>query len=254
MIVIILCLQLTLLLVYFYTFEVYFLLTSVGFLWYLTSYRDGNEYTGNRVWPWLRGFGPYIKYIWANVNEATGRGKHIYIISGNVTYLSMICGFGLCGKKYFTKTCYMLPHGVFYVPLLRDVLLWTGAVSERSDIIELLDKGWSVCTTEQQHEDIFQYAYARSIHVVPACVTGEEQCFHVWKGPEQITSWSYKHFGWPFPFIIIPKFRENRQRHWKLEIGIEIDPRDHCDASSFTHAAVAMMKLDGIIVHVDNDE
>lgn len=230
--------EITLLTLYFYYFEIYFLMTLVFFIYYATLCMDGNEHTGFRMWGFFKRLGPTVRYTWANRQQEMKRC--IFVVNGNKSYASMIGAFGINGNV-FSNVCYMLPHGVFYVPILRDVLLWSGAVSDRTDLLSLLDRNWSVAVESTLDMSIFEYATTNGVTVVPVAIKGEEETFWMWNQPNwRLTQWCKSHLGWPFPFIVIPKSRKGKLR---VEVGVPIEPRVYNTPESMSAAFYSMLDL-----------
>ena len=258
MIVLIILLEATLLFLYVYNFEVLSMLTSFLFLWYAISFRDGHEFTGFRTWPWIKRFALPLHIAWASRQQVLETNKkRLFVVKNNVTSMALLAGFGFNGKKML-NTVYMMPHGLFYVPLIRDLLLWSGAVSNRTDVLELMDKGWSVCTCYERQEDpdisIFEYAHEKRIEIVPVSVEGEREQMFIFKGQWQFTQWCERTVGWPFPFIFFPKRPIMALRgHCELTlcVGIPMNPVEHENASSMETAYHNMLSGN---VQITNDE
>ena len=254
MIVLIIFIEILLLVGYFVSFEFYFLLSSVYFLFYLSSYTDGNEYTGFRTWNWLRrrSYGMGVEYKWANkeyFEDPKSTEQRLFVVVGNTTNMGLIGGFGVHSDTFY-NVCYTLPHILFYIPGVRDFLLWSGAVSNQTDLLVLLKRGWSVCYSPSgmRHNDddevplgpdvsMFEFAMKHKIHIVPVRVKGEDSQYAISTGVKnyylnRLQDWSYRKFGWPFPCFIVPKWRG---RKIKLHIGVPMD-------STFQESPDAFMK------------
>lgn len=128
-------------------------------LWYF----DGKEYTGERRWEGFRNLRLWkwlspIEYTFANHTDLSlmnANVKRLYVLIPGDTYISLIWGIGLHGGHllpFSSKLHYVVPPIFMWIPLLRDVLLWTGAVTYHSKkrpldtvILELLQANRSVC-------------------------------------------------------------------------------------------------------------
>lgn len=246
MISFILLVELALLALYFYFFEVYFLLTLVFFIYYGTLWMDGHEMTGFRTWHAFKRLGPMVRYAWGDKRMEARRC--LYVVTGNVSHMGMVGGFGF-DRGNMPNVCYMLPHGVFYVPLLRDVLLWTGAVSNRADLLHLLERNWSVAVPYEGQDlergtldvSVFEYACSKCLPVVPVSITGDQERFWVWC-PRQwrLTQWCEQHLGWPFPFLVVPRKGGPKLR---MEVGVPIDPKIYSNAADMRQAFCSMLNL-----------
>ena len=66
--------------------------------------------------------------------EAPRNKKYIFVVMPNACNMPLFWGFGLHGGRFAPqiRLRYLLPRVLFYVPLLRDALMWTGAVAMRS--------------------------------------------------------------------------------------------------------------------------
>lgn len=245
MILPIILLEVTLLWIYFLTFEVYFLLSLILVLFYVSWYTDGNESTGFRQWSWLRqwSFGIKTEHIFgANISKDA---QYLFVAVGNESHMGMIGGFGL-HKNELSNLCYMMPAPLFRVPVLRDFLLWTGAVSDQTDLIVLLKRGWNVAmapgwmqNTTFPDVSIFEFAMRHGVHVVPVEIAGDSECFRVLGGLERIQQWSMERTGWPFPFLCFPRCSG---RTIKLKFGMPMDARVHKDAMQFREHFLGQLK------------
>lgn len=247
MIALILLIEAVALALYFYYFEIYFLLTLVFFIYYGTLWMDGHETTGFRTWPACKRLGPLIRYTWAD--KRMDARRCLYVVTGNRSHLGMIAGFGLDAGN-FPNVCYMLPRGLFSVPLLRDVLLWTGAVSDETDFLHLLERNWSVAVSYDAQDveqgaldvSIFEYACEKRVPVVPVSIVGDEERFWVWNpAHSRITRWCKQHLGWPFPFLVVP--RRGASVKMRMEVGVPIDPLIYSNPHDMRQAFCSMLKV-----------
>lgn len=230
------------------TFEVYFLLSLVFVLFYVSWYTDENEHTGFRQWSWMRkwSFGIRVHHLFGAT--LSKESQYLFVAVGNESHMAMIGGFGL-HRNALVNVCYMLPAPLFRVPVLRDWLLWSGAVSDQTDLIALLKRGWNVAmapgwmqnTLEQQPDvSIFEFALRNNIHVVPVEITGDSECFGVWRrGLESVHQWTMERTGWPFPFFCVPRCKG---KVIKLKMGMPMDPRVHKDPVQFREYFMGQLK------------
>jgi hypothetical protein len=207
-------------------------------LWYL----DGREYTGERHWPAFRRFPLWrwlspVRYVIANevdLEEQLGpKHQRLYVLLPGNTYFSVLWGIGLHGgrlpPKMSERLHWMVPPLLMAVPLLRDILLWSGAVTyhERkhplSDVLlGLLNANRSVCycpaqyantvregpTTAGLSEQMLGFAREHGTQLVPILVTGERQRYHVVETPTvlRVQRWTLLHCGYPFPMLVFARY------------------------------------------------
>lgn len=258
MIVVITFIESALLLWFFLSFEFYFVLSAILFLVYASYYIDGHEKTGFRTWEGMRrwSYGLGVKYRWGDrkqfeypadtdKNPSCKDKQYLFVVVGNVTNMGMIGGFGVHGKTFY-NTCYLLPDVLFFIFLVRDVLMWTGAVSDKTDILSLLKRGWSVCyapagmelrpsidlETGKQVPDIsiFEFAMRNKISVVPVRIADEDKRFFIINGPQRVQEWFKSKIGWPFPFFIFPRWKGQKIA---VEVGVPMDPTIQKSAEEF---------------------
>ena len=150
----------------------------------------------------------------------------------NATCLPLLWGFGLHAGQLDSRldVCYVLPVCLFKIPILRDFLLWTGAVAlsnDKSGIVELMNKGRSVCYCPSgmrdamyvhrwlndpnasqlvclPHDELFDYCKSERIQLVPVLIANE--CVR-YKFP-YITYWIHRFQYWlldktGYPFTML---------------------------------------------------
>ena len=212
---------------------------------YALSYWDGKEYNGERRWDWFRRC-PLWKYISpveyafaspTDLEQLNPKVKRVYVMIPGETYVSLIWGIGLHGGRlspFAERLHYVLPPIFFCIPLLRDILLWTGAVTYHSKrrpldsiILELLQANRSVCyspslTRDQQYEydieqhqtagvietacpsdHLFTFARDECIQLVPIVTHGERRRYLIPTSFRRIQSFCELHIGYSFPMIFI---------------------------------------------------
>lgn len=218
---------------YFKFAEIYFFLTIVVFVLYFgLKYIDGDEYTGARSWRALRKFtlNKSVEYSFVDQSGCTDTDRLLYVVVGNITNFSLISAFGLHGNVFGTKTDinFILPPILFKVPLLRDLLLWIGAVTyEGTDkehtVLELLKRNKSVAycpagmndllkiddnnvtfNLQQPPIDVFEFVLKNKINIVPVLIQGETERYAIltnnWIRDCQRYFLNTK-LQWPFPFL-----------------------------------------------------
>ena len=135
------------------------LCTLVYMLWYM----DGKEYTGERHWPQFRRFAlwRYLSPVQhcvfndADLNGIDYQTRRIYALLPGDTLVSSVWGIGMHGgalSHFADRMHYVVPPIFMWIPLLRDVLLWTGAITYhprkrplKDVLLALLHANRSVC-------------------------------------------------------------------------------------------------------------
>jgi hypothetical protein len=205
---------------------------------YLLWYLDGKEYTGERHWPQFRRF---ILWRWLNPityhipnaldleQQQHGKLQRIYILRPGNTYFSVLWGIGLHGGKLPPKMSerlhWVVPPLLMAIPLLRDILLWAGAVTyhERKHpllevMLGLLNGNRSVCYCPAQYANtvgegaltaelctqMLRFAKENATQIVPIVVSGERQRYHILETPSvlRMQRWMLHHAGYPFPMLV----------------------------------------------------
>jgi len=259
MIVLIVFIEVSLLLWFFLTFEFYFVLSIVAFLVYISYYMDGSEETGRRTWEGMRRwtYGLGIHYRWGDKKHFDFTNQYLFIVVGNVTNMGLIGGFGVHGRTFY-NTCYLLPYPLFAIPIVRDVLLWTGAVSNKADPLFLLKGGWSVCYSPSgmntqdvesgQVPDVgvFEFAMQHNVSIVPITIVDEHERYKIVNGPQRIQKWCLRRFGWPFPFFILPRCRGGKV---SIEVGVPMDPSVQTNAQDFCSLFMGQIKRYTLMIY-----
>lgn len=265
---IIVALEALLLLLYVSFARVYFLLSIIVFLLYfLLKYYDGDEQTGARAWPLLRNkctlFGKSVQYYFGNIQSFEADQPHermLFVVVGNLSNMGLIHAFGLHGGIFqHVDLVYMLPRVLFRVPVLRDFLLWTGAVShDESNLLRLLRKGKSVayCPSSMQDllthtnpraddqlvihaptKDVFEFAMKHKVQVIPVLIAGETKRYAFYRGGHwmnRVQQWCYERWGWPFPLLFFPRIFGNRPPpKLDVQVGYPMDASIQENAESF---------------------
>jgi len=207
-----------------------------GVLWY---YVDDSEQTGNRSWRWLRNWALWekqftaVNYIFSsNKKELEGAERVVFVVvSGNMTNMALISGFGFHGGVFSgIDIYYLLPSVFFRVPGLREILLWSGAIAYdqvqnnlHDRILNVLDKRKSVCFSlngmmdilklqhKQENDDektgisseLYEFVKEKKISLVPVAIEGEPTRYNIRTNGWQ--SYFLKMFGYPFPFMFGPR-------------------------------------------------
>lgn len=152
-------------------------------LCYLLWYTDGKEYTGERRWNAFRRFSlwrriaPIDRFIENRAQLCNGGRavKRIYVLYPCDTLFAALWGVGLHGGEleFADHLHFIVPPLLMAVPLLRDLLMWSGAVTWRPQanlpkerciealIAELLSAGRNVCIMPSWYENVTLPDFAR---------------------------------------------------------------------------------------------
>lgn len=252
--------QLIFLILYLIFLRFYFLITSFLFLLYIGfKYFDYDEFTGNRAWPFLRKFtwGRSNTYRFANQKSLTPsqiQPKTVFVVMGNKTNFVLFTAFGTHANVFKDlDLVYFLPRILFYIPFLRDVLLWSGAVTNeigytRQDmLLKLLAKGKHVVYCPEDMNDLFrkelemtkapndaffQFAIDHQLYVVPVLIKNESLRYNIWRPQwiHRLQEYCYKTWGWPFPLFF---FIKDRKKRTELHIGTPMDAKLQKNSTDF---------------------
>ena len=203
----------------------------------LYYYLDNGPIHGHRSWDllrllsWWKVVSP-VRYEFTNAEAIHVLDKPcLFLVMPNATNMALLYGFGFHGgalplpttKSRERSVVYLLPQLLFKVPLLRDYLLWSGAVADYGfdSVLDHINSGRCVAYSPSGMSDllyqeqgqlvikkpgpkIFEFARENGIHIVPVLVYGEEQRYHIFSKPET-QSYFYQLLGWPFPFWVFPR-------------------------------------------------
>lgn len=224
-------------------------------LLYALSYWDGKEYTGERHWlafrqwwVWRRWAPANRQYQLANPKDLSAvnyRSMRVYVLLPGRTLSSLFWGLGLHGgalNPFGERLHWVVPPLLMAIPLLRDVLLWAGAVTWHPKrlplmdlILRLLRSDRSVCfcpclfpsaTYEQggsipMDEELFRFALEHEIELVPVVVHNERERYRIWSVP-RLQEWSRSRCcGYPWPQFAVLQNRSS-------PIVITFGPILHC--------------------------
>lgn len=124
---------------------------------YLLWYIDGKEYTGERRWDACRKWrlwrfiSPITYHIENKTQLCAQDRRRIYFIWPCDTLISLIWTIGFHGGRldFAEHLHYVVPPLFMAIPILRDILLWSGAVTWKTSVddlvLNLLQNGKSVC-------------------------------------------------------------------------------------------------------------
>lgn len=244
--VILMLVVLELLILYWYFHLIW--ISSILFLLYLVfKFFDGDEKTGNRSWGTIRRLLSFTHaYKWISGGKMESQRLLFIIIGKNYTNMGLFHGFGLHGGRFSNDLCFMLPKHLFYIPFVRDILLWCGAISDATDPIELLDRGKSLCyaprgmtdlvyddSSLEHLNDVFAFAYDKGIKVVPVYIEGEKARYCILQIP-LIQRWTFSRLkGWPFPFFFWLRLKPAKI---EIRVGVPMNPKLYISADKYQEA------------------
>lgn len=204
------------------------LMASTGYLFMLTAFVYGASYmntdtrTGRRRWPWLQQdarrlmawFFPIHRHAVGSLPE-----KCLYLVHPSPYYVALL----------MTGDYVALPRQMFWIPVVRDFLLWMGGIDEIY-ILEAARKGSvsyaPACLEDVQDPghgdrirvhvadaDIFEFAVRHSMSVVPVLCYGESQLYvrrhsglqpltRIWLG------YPFAPVEWGLAWSFVPRQRE----------------------------------------------
>jgi len=228
---------------------------------YLLWYLDGREYTGERHWPGFRRlflwrYSSPVQYTIANevdLEQQLGpKQQRLYVLLPGNTYFAVLWGIGLHGgrlpPKMSERLHWVVPPLLMAIPILRDVLLWSGAVTyhERKHpladvLLGLLNANRSVCycpaqyantisgsgaTTAGLSEQMLAFAREHHTQLVPILVTGERPTI------TRVQRWMFTTIGYPFPMLVFARYwSRTRPPPLMLQFGPIMRCGDYEDAA-----------------------
>lgn len=222
---------------WFFTCYVHIYITLGVFIVYAFWYWDGKEYTGERHWTLFRTLRVWkrlspVEYAFApNADIQSTKGKRLFIFVPCSTPLALIWGIGLHGNQieFKNRMHYIVPPCYMWVPFVRDVLLWTGAVTYSTlnathsmhEIIRgMLIDGRSICyapsnfnntiddleiqiSTRYPPLELLTFCIDEKIQLVPVVVQGEHERYRIIEHDllKRVQSWFYKKIDYRMPLV-----------------------------------------------------
>jgi hypothetical protein len=210
-----------------------------------------------RVWTWL----PFVTVRQVNEKAFVDRdpdSRYIFVVIPNATNTSLIWGFGLHGNGWpgasELNLCYVMPSLFFHIPGLRELLLWSGAVTSgawnnnsnvESRVLDMTRLGRNVAYAPNGMEDalfvqdeshiharrpsltLFQMACDRNYQIVPCLCSGENDRRYILISTPWIRGiqrWMLKKLGYPFPLIYFPDLNAPGSRRIEITMGEPLTP------------------------------
>ncbi len=226
-----------LLLLVFFVKYVNVYMTIFVMLFYYMWWSDGREYTGEgrweafrtlRIWKWLS---PVTLAFPYKTDLTATMGRRLFVFIPCSTPSPLIWAIGLHGGLIdFKHTIhYIVPAPYLWIPVMREVLLWTGAVtysafnprySQQEVILGLLNHGRSVCfspsnftnnlvdlenaiETRYPSDEVLSFAMAEKIQIFPVVVQGEHDRYRVPQNGvlKAVQAWMYEKIHYAFPMV-----------------------------------------------------
>jgi hypothetical protein len=238
-------------------------LTLSLFVWATLSYWRSSHTTGYETMESLRALHvwqyvlPFVQHRIVDVESgmplSTGErnspagaagggtsGRNIYVVLPNATNTVLVSGFGLHGGHFGSGMCYLMPDIFFWIPLVREFLLLTGAVASSGNraedtIARMTSLGKHVAYAPSgmrdalyAHEErnihaqrpgmsLFRLACERGYSVVPCLALGENDSRYIFFTSERlrkIQRWFLERVGYPFPLLCCPDRKGARIDLW----------------------------------------
>lgn len=233
-----------------------YLTIIVGFF-YLLWYFDGKEYTGERrwdafrslrVWKWMS---PVDHVFPLKTDMSQTQGKKLLVFPNALTPSALIWGVGLHGggTKFGTRAVhYIVPPIFMWIPFVRDVLMWSGAVtyslhnparSMFNVMTRLLEDGRIVAYVPSNFyspsptagdvetgvpatdytfpkDDVLEYIVKERAQVVPVFVQREAERYTIRMHDPRlkwIHAHVYKYLDYPLPMVYWFKFYHPTKPH-----------------------------------------
>jgi hypothetical protein len=116
-------------------------LSALLLLLYTLRWLDGSEFSGTSMWPAFRCFRAWSWFspVASAIQSQLPKRRCIYLVTPCATPATLFWGIGIA-----TEPCwyYMVPRWLFWIPLLRDALLWSGAVAQgEQQLLDLIENG-----------------------------------------------------------------------------------------------------------------
>lgn len=207
-----------------------------------------------RIW---RYFSP-VRYTFSDEMQLCTRAKRLFVVIPGDTIEALVWSFGLHGgqldARYSEKLTFVVPPIFMKVPIVRDFLLASGAVTYdwskdnpiEDLLLELLQAGRSVCycpsgfanTTRVEEadeetgisavgipENLLSFARQEKLELVPVIIHKEQERYYILRWPK-VQQYFYKLFDYVFPSLVLPRYWANKRPPLlRVMIGAAI----HCE-------------------------
>jgi hypothetical protein len=246
-------------------------------LWYF----DGKEYTGERrweafralrVWRWLT---PVEHHFPSRTNMRETVGRRLFVVVPCLTPSALVWAMGLHGGElqFKHRLHYVVPPPLMWIPLVRDILMWSGAItysmrdpahSLHNVLLDMLGQGHGVAYVPAQFlqhhgdleasiearfptDELLQIAIKEQLQVVPVTVQGERERYNVVASGTlaALQQWTHARWNYPFPLLYALRVCSAQQPR-----PIEVQFGHPYNAGSYTDSAIL---LHALREHVDNN-
>lgn len=242
-------------------------LSVLFWLLYVVTYFNQPERTGRWSLDWLRGLSMWKKLSSCEMAHPKMLDEHpptkrlLFLVAPNSTMIPMFWSFGLHGSESLREldVVFTVPRVLLYIPLLRDLLLMSGAVANDFDTVKrLLSKGRAVCTCTSGAQayllqdvdatdtstvmaipdELAAFCVDQGVHVAPVLFLGETNRYRVAKPPrlDALQKLMYREIGYTFPltFMLHPEVPIT------TVVGSPISPRPYKETSDYRGFVVAV--------------
>lgn len=230
----------------------FYVLLLLTFVYVGLIYLRADDVTGYATYDWLRRLWLWrrlspVQVLMGNEDafvqgDTLIRRPHVFVVLPNATNTSLVWAFGLHGNAWpgaeAMRPCYIVPRSYFWLPGMREVMLASGAVSDRGkvagqgleDVVtDLLSRGRSVayCPTGMadalsvQRTDVietrqpclalFRMALEVGARIVPVLCDGENDRRYIFvthRYVRRIQRWFLDRTGYPWPLIFFPDWSQ----------------------------------------------
>lgn len=177
----------TLLLLYVFTIKVPLLYSALCLAVYLFWWFDGRQYSGDGRWPAFQSFRLWawlspVEYEYVSQTDLEHTdGRRLYLVMDGT---SLVWPMGMHGGQLRLKrpVHYVVQPALLWIPLVREWLQWTGAVTtgrhvSLTDLVtRLFDTGRNVCClATEDNTALLELCRQQAVQVVPVVVRGEEE-------------------------------------------------------------------------------
>jgi len=188
----------------------------VFLMWAVLDYSDGKERNGDRHWPRFRRWrlwkwlSPMGEITISSIEEMRlpSTGPRIYVPAQPYGTWVLFWSIGVHGGAQIEDVHYMVPPLLLYVPFLRNVLMWSGAVTcdwrgrlYVDTVGSLLSHGRRVCWSAGGEQALYQLAFTKPAEVIPFAIAGMESRYYSVKTGEWLREKTKHHGGYAFPQI-----------------------------------------------------
>jgi hypothetical protein len=237
-------------------------LALLFFVLYILLYIDGKEYSGERRWEGFRNCSLWRRvspacFTFSSTTAVNDATRRLFVMMPCITPAPM-WWMAMHGGRLLAalNLCYMLPPLFFSIPILRDVVLWSGGVTYRrgaeprgdrrnAAILDLLNANRSVCyapsgfsdvlrvfddddpesgvQTNMPDDELFAFARENEVQIIPVVVAGEKKRYSIIAGSswlQRVHRHTHALLGYPLPLLFWARiFSRTRPEALNIQIG-----------------------------------